>query len=121
MKAYEISLFVMVICIAMSILTPTGIFTGGPSKVEYNIPYDVPFVVGILIGGGIAIMGFIFKLQAALVVFSTLYGTTISVAGAIMYVYQIPPEIIGAVMTMFTFIGVWAAFQIASGGMGVME
>ena len=123
MKAYEIALFVICLSAATLLLAPTGIFSSptvgmGPFTSEGYLGV----IIGIVVGGGIAILGFVFKLQAALIVFGSLYGFATTTASTIMYtVFKIPGEIIGVVLALLTFVGVWAAYQIAGAPGGTME
>ena len=119
MKAYEISLFVVALAAATMLLVPTGIFN--ISQVSIQNLFNVAVIVNILVGGGITIMGFVFKLQAALIVFATLYGITVSTTSTLLFAFGVPNEINAVITSLLAFIGAWAAYQMAGGAMGAAE
>lgn len=128
MRAYDISLFAMCVIGAIALVMPTGAFATGPAGAEMNL-LGASVAVGALALGGVAILGFSFKLPAAITAFGALFAAASAVITVFVYNF-IPragpadstPEVIASVIVgLLFFIGLWATWQVAKGPMGPEE
>jgi len=139
MKAYHVALFVICICLAFPLLEPTGVFNGiGPagSTAEelktlpnYSSAFLVASVVTALGLGGMVIAGWSFKTSSVLGAFCIVYIFASSFMETFLWTLMNSSGlthsenllIIGVLTTLFGFIGVWGAIQLAGTPTGIMD
>jgi hypothetical protein len=127
MRARDISMFVICVALAAPLVTMTGVFGAGPviGPVNLSATFAVSGVVGVLIGGGLSIMGWSFKVPVVLTLFGSVYAFS-STLIVTLVAQMIRPWEVGTVFSavfvaLFMVVGYFAALELAGGPHGIME
>ena len=129
MRARDLSLFVICIAIVAPLVMMTGVYSAGPlgtSAESIKSFFSVGVIVGMLAAGGMAIIGFSFKLPAVLMAFSGMYtfctGLLTMLIGQMMAIVRVEIAAIFSpvFIALFFVIGYFAALEIAGGPHGPM-
>lgn len=128
MRWREIATFIICVGLAAPLVAAMGIFPGseGISGSTIMTTFGVSAVVAILMGGGVSILGFSFKVPAVLSTFGTIYAAVTGFLTGLIAQLVRPWEVgvtisFGVLLPLLAVVGYFAALEIAGGAHGVME
>ncbi len=126
MRARDMMLFVICVSVAAPVVLNMGVFSTGPAGADNSVLVftTIAGAVGLLVGGGVSLLLFNFKIPSVLTVYSAMFiGSGTMMTTLIAQMVQ-PPEIAAAVAGLFILlsgiIGVLGAMEIAGGAHGPM-
>ena len=117
MRIFPIALFIIIFNFSLAIVTGLGIFTEmlEAQSTIYTSLIQAGVIGTLLIGGGIALVGFTFRISAAVAAFSLVFLSSVLMLGATLSSVGIPGGVQALLYGTYIFVYIVSLIEIGGG------